>query len=679
VYALGEKSLSKRLNELFQKHLYSLALRVVADIDEGEVAPHPASIHKRHADHLYDKGDFEGSVAEYVQTIGQLDSSVVIRKFLDAQQIPNLTSYLEAYHHYVQTKAQANIDKEEKDDASSPSPPSPSSPCVSQAASPAIKLMAEHTTLLIHCYTKQHRDEALHRFLGLDRASDVIEPGFHVEAAIRALREAGYADEALELSRRNGDHPTYLHILLEDAESQSDTTEKALEALSYIRKLPFFEAEMTLIAHAHKLVTRAVHETTTLLMEICSPSDKFGGNGLFSDPEAFLPAYVEYSERQRRFVHHEELRRFLWHVAQNGSGTVKVFNTLLELCLHGTVVGVGGGASKGNNRIFSGGGDSGPKKGKLTEAGADVMKVLKDPTAKYDPDHALVLVQRHNFSPGQLYLYEKRKMYHMIVQHHMDIGDDRAILAAGRKYGERDPNVWSQILSYYASKGGNTLQCEPYICQALRHIAVHQTLSPINVVNILSKNKSITLAVTREYLMEHFRAVAQATQEAEEEVAATNRDTAVLKARVDALTNAGRKFQNTRDHLFESQALDIPSIHFLSGHSYNLDNLTRREDGELECPISGADHKRILQSAGQLRQRGTDSEGFFRDLSHASSQSRGIDCIAEQFGRGLFTENAAVKQQLRGQSQSESQQRQRESEERRRQQQQEESVGNPFL
>jgi hypothetical protein len=253
----------------------------------------------------------------------------------------------------------------------------------------------------------------------------------------------------------------------------------------------------------------------------------------------------------------------------------------------------------------------------------------------------------------------------------MDLADDRAILAAGRKYGERDPNVWSQILSHYASMGKNTLQCEPYIYQALRHIAANQTLSPINVVNILSKNKSITLAVTREYLMEHCRAVAQATQEAEEEAAATNRDTAELKARVDALTNAGRKFQNTRDHLFESQALDIPSIHFMSGHSYNLDNLTRQEDGELECPISGADHKRILQSAGQLRQRGTDSEGFFRDLSHASSQNRGMDCIAEQFGRGLFTENLAVQQQLQQRRQSQSQNQQR--------QQQRSSVGNPFL
>jgi hypothetical protein len=50
-------------------------------------------------------------------------------------------------------------------------------------------------------------------------------------------------------------------------------------------------------------------------------------------------------------------------------------------------------------------------------------------------DQALVLVQRHHFAKGQLYLYEKRKYYHMIIQHYMDLGDHRSILSTGRKYG----------------------------------------------------------------------------------------------------------------------------------------------------------------------------------------------------------------------------------------------------
>lgn len=40
-------------------------------------------------------------MTQYVATIGHLEPSYVIRKFLDAQRIHNLTSYLEQLHEQV--------------------------------------------------------------------------------------------------------------------------------------------------------------------------------------------------------------------------------------------------------------------------------------------------------------------------------------------------------------------------------------------------------------------------------------------------------------------------------------------------------------------------------------------------------------------------------------------------
>ena len=40
-------------------------------------------------------------MTQYVSTIGYLEASYVIRKFLDAQRIHNLTSYLEQLHEQV--------------------------------------------------------------------------------------------------------------------------------------------------------------------------------------------------------------------------------------------------------------------------------------------------------------------------------------------------------------------------------------------------------------------------------------------------------------------------------------------------------------------------------------------------------------------------------------------------
>jgi hypothetical protein len=48
-----------------------------------------------HGDHLYKKGDFNEAITQYIETIQYVEPSYVIRKFLDAQRIHNLTRYLQ--------------------------------------------------------------------------------------------------------------------------------------------------------------------------------------------------------------------------------------------------------------------------------------------------------------------------------------------------------------------------------------------------------------------------------------------------------------------------------------------------------------------------------------------------------------------------------------------------------
>ena len=64
-------------------------------------APVVAQIERSYADHFYAKHDFDSAMQHYAATIGQLEPSYVIRKFLDAQRIHHLTSYLEQLHEQV--------------------------------------------------------------------------------------------------------------------------------------------------------------------------------------------------------------------------------------------------------------------------------------------------------------------------------------------------------------------------------------------------------------------------------------------------------------------------------------------------------------------------------------------------------------------------------------------------
>ncbi|CAD6893709.1 unnamed protein product [Tilletia controversa] len=211
----------------------------------ARVEPLLGDIYRRYGDHLYEKGDFYGSVAQYVKTVGWVQPSYIIRKFLDAQRIQHLTTYLEALH----AGGLANSD---------------------------------HTTLLLNCYTKLKDVKSLDRFIKHppnmhqfddDDDTDVDHQGaaaataddlpFDLDTAIRVCRQAGYFGHAAYLAERYEQHDEYLRIQIEDGKGYG-------EALDYVRRLDAEEAERHLARYARVLLSELPERTTDLLVEICS-------------------------------------------------------------------------------------------------------------------------------------------------------------------------------------------------------------------------------------------------------------------------------------------------------------------------------------------------------------------------------------------------------------------------
>lgn len=135
---------------------------------------------------------------EYKQTIGFIEPSYVIKKFLDAQRMPQLATYLEALH----MRGLAN---------------------------------SEHTTLLINCYTKLKEKEKLHQFIYSDHAG----LHFDVEMAVEVLRNAGCYEEALHLSKKHQLFMNHLRILIEDKRSYTD----ALAYIKFLSRLCFHSSD----------------------------------------------------------------------------------------------------------------------------------------------------------------------------------------------------------------------------------------------------------------------------------------------------------------------------------------------------------------------------------------------------------------------------------------------------
>ena len=75
---LQEKATSAKLDMLYRKSLYLLALNLAKtqSLDPLSVA----DIHRQYGDHLHAKPDYDGAMQQFVQTIGHLQPSYVIRK-----------------------------------------------------------------------------------------------------------------------------------------------------------------------------------------------------------------------------------------------------------------------------------------------------------------------------------------------------------------------------------------------------------------------------------------------------------------------------------------------------------------------------------------------------------------------------------------------------------------------
>jgi hypothetical protein len=96
---LTEKRTAEKVNLLVQKNLYSAATLIAYADPSYEIAD-ITSLYRRHAEYLYRKGDYSGAIDQYVHTIGSLEPSHVIFRYLDAPKIPLLVKVSKMGHQY---------------------------------------------------------------------------------------------------------------------------------------------------------------------------------------------------------------------------------------------------------------------------------------------------------------------------------------------------------------------------------------------------------------------------------------------------------------------------------------------------------------------------------------------------------------------------------------------------
>ncbi|KNC46655.1 Vps11 [Thecamonas trahens ATCC 50062] len=658
VHQLLERDTQTKLDLLFKNHLYPRAIDLAQA--QGMNAANLAEIYRRYGDHLYSKRDYTRAMAQYLHTIGSLEPSYVIRKYLDEQRIHNLTTYLQALHE----KRLANED---------------------------------HTTLLLNCYTKLKDESKLDEFV----KQPAHEVAFDVPTAIKVCRQAGYSMHALFLARRFNEHDAFLKIQLEDLSTGNN--DGYVQALEYIQTLSFDEAKANMIKYGKTLVERLPELTTQVLMALCTdytpkapagglssrlddddddgspsrrrrrkkrgadggesteplhdvmagpsgdglPPPSSGGAPVLDDRAALLgTADVAPGTRTGVSVSHRKssaaptIRRadaedfvhifvnssywltvFLEYlVSERVSSSPTVYNTLLELYLTDD-------AKSDVLRDLTEAQIAAVREHKASQA----MELLRNPNSQYSVEQALILCKMYDFRPGTLLLLEKLRLFEEIVQFYMEENNYEAILSVCRMHGEKSPNLWIKVLSYFATRA----DAGPHIISVLDAVDSSNLLPPLLVVQTLATSDVATLECVKDFIQGRLSAQNAMIDDDTATIKSLREETLRMRSEIEELQTSAKIFQLSKCSRCSS-ALDLPAVHFLCMHSLHQRCLLDSED---ECPICAKDNRHVRQYKASLEAKAHDHDLFFGKLEAAPD---GFAVVADYLGRGIFNKPVIV-------------------------------------
>ncbi|CAH9109800.1 unnamed protein product [Cuscuta europaea] len=475
VLCIGEKDMESKLDMLFKKNLYNVAINLVQSQQADAAAT--AEVLRKYGDHLYAKQEYDEAMAQYIHTIGHLEPSYVIQKFLDAQRIYNLTNYLEKLHE----KGLASKD---------------------------------HTTLLLNCYTKLKDVEKLNVFIKCDEDA-VGEHKFDVETAIRVCRAANYYEHAMYVAKKTGRHEWYLKILLEDLGRYD-------EALQYITSLELSQAGVTVKEYGKILIEHKPIETIEILMRLCTEEGEAGKKisnsltyvSMLPSPIDFLNIFVHYPHSLLEFLEQYTSK------VKDSPAQVEIHNTLLELYLCHDIdfpsISLTSIGENGNAREERTTGVNGRRELNKKEESEDKRRqerrkkglyLLKsgwpseEEQPQYDVDLAIILCEMNGFREGLLFLYERMKLYKEVIACYMQAHDHEGLIACCKRLGDSgkggDPSLWAEVLKYFGELGEN---CSKEVKEVLTYIERDDILPPIIVLQTLSRNPCLTLSVIKDYI-----------------------------------------------------------------------------------------------------------------------------------------------------------------------------------
>ena len=568
LHVLSEKSIGKQVDELCTQNLFQQALGMCDRALKEDQGELRARVNLRYGDYSFERRDFESATEAYIDTIGWIETSHAIQKLLSGQQISHLSKYLRALFDNNQ-------------------------------------ITGDHISLLIYSYIKMNSISELDSLVE-DLCRKKVNCEFDTEAAIQVLRQTGFTQHALDLARSFGKDHIFVSILLRQRHAYE-------EVLDYLRSRPRSRAAEELKNNGKILLQNEPVSTTALLMELCIAPPEGSGDDFIADLADFAQIYIDNPQDLRYAC-----EAILAMGAPNSPSRRRLYHTLLDMYL----------------MKMDG------EKSELTDIHAEAaMDLLKRGWTSghepwYNADDALTSCRLHSFHKGLIFINIMLRRYRDAISTMARIHDWRGIVEVCQMHGcdinqGGDPMVWQDALA--------SLSCpeaipdgEGHLKKLLDEIDEKNIVPPLTVLSILAKNPDLKFGVVKDYFGRIFESEYECIKEYSKEIDDLSKSLETQQKLLDRVESKPRIFQSTKDSQ-TGAPLELPLVHFMCGHSFNLRTLSDQEDPK--CPLCSEEHERILAMEKSFRAAALDKDSFFRQL-HSSDDA--FTFIAESFGKGYM-------------------------------------------
>ncbi|KAI0181715.1 vacuolar protein sorting-associated protein 11 [Hypoxylon sp. FL1284] len=619
-----EKSLQQRLELLYQRNLFPLSINLAQK--SGMDSQQQNVIYRKYGDHLYQKGDYDSAMAQYIKAIDSTEPSQVIRKFLDTQRIHNLIEYLEELHEHH-------------------------------------KATSDHTTLLLNCYAKLKDVDKLETFIKSEG-----DLKFDLDTAITMCRQGGYFEQAAYLATKHGESELVVDILIEDSKNYA-------EALDFIWHLEPETAYSCLMKYARVLLENCPSDTTRLFIDYYTGKYKpkvhkirteetqtVSSGGLAAGAAiavqnltSLLPlpymntsavptptgqalqatvsdanAIIEPDTTDQKYTpppprtafssfidHADEFIVFLEACLKDDqlkeSDKTDIYTTLFEMYLHKA------SERKGIQR---------------EEWETKAKKLIEGREVPIENSNVLLLSHLSDFRDGTTLVKEQSGLLFDIFRSYTSAKDTRGAIKALRKYGPEEPQLYPAALAYFTSDARILEEAGPEELEnVLKRIDQDGLMAPLQVIQTLGSNPVATMGMIKPYLHETISRERREIATNRRQINSFRKETESKRVEISELGSKPAVFQAQRCPGCGG-LLELPAVHFLCKHSFHQRCLKQNEDGsEVECPVCAVNNAAVRAMKRGQDER-ADRHDLFKDALEKGDER--FKTVARWFGQGVL-------------------------------------------